>query len=240
MVGYRLTEVSNLVATLAENTERAPAARFAFVEKRKRKPSRQLHDWTVRTVVLVGWGWPELPERRTAGGTALFHAFDEGWNRSFDAYLERVLSGKTELLWLDLRSLERPVRKPVSSQSPQTIPVASVPQPVSSPTYIEGAAYETSITRYERDPVARAACLAAKGFRCTVCGFNFAEKYGELGEGYIHVHHLTPLADIAESYIVDPIRDLVPVCPNCHAMLHKRTPPLLPEELNRSLQRQSV
>jgi 5-methylcytosine-specific restriction protein A len=47
-----------------------------------------------------------------------------------------------------------------------------------------------------------------------------------LGEGFIHVHHLKPLAQIGEQYELDPINDLRPVCPNCHAMLHRASPAL--------------
>jgi len=39
------------------------------------------------------------------------------------------------------------------------------------------------------------------------------------------------LEDIKDEYEVDPINDLRPVCPNCHAMLHRKKPPLTIEEL---------
>ena len=59
---------------------------------------------------------------------------------------------------------------------------------------------------------------------CAVCKFDLSEVYGEIGAGYINVHHLRDLATVGEEYEVDPIQDLRPVCPNCHAMLHKQTP----------------
>ena len=55
---------------------------------------------------------------------------------------------------------------------------------------------------------------------------NFLGTYGELGSGFIHVHHTTPVSQLTPGYIIDPLTDLVPVCPNCHAMLHKENPPL--------------
>ena len=55
--------------------------------------------------------------------------------------------------------------------------------------------------------------------------------YGEVAEGLIHVHHLRSLSEVGEEYIVDPIADLRPVCPNCHAVLHTRTPPFSIEEV---------
>lgn len=64
---------------------------------------------------------------------------------------------------------------------------------------------------------------------CTACGLDFAKHYGEIGIGFIHVHHLRPLAEGARQ--VDPIADLRPLCPNCHAMVHQKTPPFTIEEL---------
>ena len=62
-------------------------------------------------------------------------------------------------------------------------------------------------------------------------GFNFIEKYGEIGRDYIHVHHLVPIKEIGEQYEVDPIKDLRPVCPNCHAIIHRREPPFTIKEV---------
>lgn len=88
-------------------------------------------------------------------------------------------------------------------------------------SYNEGSKQTITINKYERDPAARRECLKIKGYSCSVCKFNFKKFYGEIGENYIHVHHLIPLKDIGKNYIVDPRKDLLPVCPNCHAMLHK-------------------
>ena len=66
---------------------------------------------------------------------------------------------------------------------------------------------------------------------CLVCGIDFGVLYGEEFSGKIAVHHRKPLYEIKEDYVVDPIKDLVPVCPNCHAMLHKKEPPYKVEEL---------
>lgn len=85
----------------------------------------------------------------------------------------------------------------------------------------EGAKTKITVNRYERDRNARNACIAHYGTNCVVCGFNFELVYGKRGKEFIHVHHLIPLSEIREEYIVDPIGDLRPVCPNCHAMLHK-------------------
>jgi 5-methylcytosine-specific restriction protein A len=96
---------------------------------------------------------------------------------------------------------------------------------------IEGAKKQITVNIYERDPNARRKCIAYWKARCVVCEFNFGSVYGELGKGYIHVHHLKPLAEIGEEYVLDPVNDLRPVCPNCHAMLHRRKPALSIDEL---------
>ncbi len=95
----------------------------------------------------------------------------------------------------------------------------------------EGEIQLEVISEHERNPVARRLCIEHYGLNCVICGFNFADKYGEMGAGIIHVHHLRPISEATGDYEIDPIRDLRPVCPNCHVMLHRRTPPYCPDEL---------
>ena len=80
--------------------------------------------------------------------------------------------------------------------------------------------YQVVVNAYERSPVARSRCISHYGPMCLVCGFSFGSVYGSLAEGFIHVHHVKPLSEIGEEYEVDPIADLRPVCPNCHAIIH--------------------
>ena len=102
----------------------------------------------------------------------------------------------------------------------------------------EGAKKSVTINVYERDNDARNECIAHYGCRCKVCDFNFVSVYGDIGKNFIHVHHLTPLADIEKEYVVNPIKDLVPVCPNCHAMLHRKNPPYTIAELKLNIRKQ--
>lgn len=90
----------------------------------------------------------------------------------------------------------------------------------------EGTTQKTQVTRYERSPINRMLCLAAKGYSCSVCGMNFEQTYGELGLNFIHVHHTVPVSQMGDDYQVDPEKELFPVCPNCHSMLHRCDPPL--------------
>jgi 5-methylcytosine-specific restriction protein A len=99
----------------------------------------------------------------------------------------------------------------------------------------EGAIQRVEVNRDERDPRARKMALAYWGSRCTVCDLDFKERYGELGRGFIHVHHLLELSLVGPGYRVDPINDLRPVCPNCHAMLHRQQPAMPIDELRKRL-----
>ncbi|MDR0458265.1 MAG: HNH endonuclease [Burkholderiaceae bacterium] len=89
--------------------------------------------------------------------------------------------------------------------------------------------------RYERNPIARKQCIVHYGTSCFVCGFNFGVTYGNSVENYIEVHHLTPIATLGEEYVIDPIRDLRPVCSNCHSVIHLRTPPYSIQEVKNML-----
>jgi hypothetical protein len=99
--------------------------------------------------------------------------------------------------------------------------------------HVEGASQQVLVNRYERSREAREKCINHYGAMCQVCRLDFSERYGEIGKGFIHVHHLRQLSEIGSEYVVDPIKDLRPVCPNCHAMIHRRKPPFTLEELRR-------
>jgi 5-methylcytosine-specific restriction protein A len=88
----------------------------------------------------------------------------------------------------------------------------------------EGGGYQVLRTRYERSALNRQACIQLNGCICKVCGFSFGEFYGPVGEGFIEVHHVEPLAGLSPGTVLDPALDLVPLCSNCHSMAHKRYP----------------
>ena len=96
----------------------------------------------------------------------------------------------------------------------------TVPQPL-----LEGAERQFTGSRRERNPVARQLCIEYHTrdgrLACAVCDVDFGEAYGPLGDGFIHIHHLDQLADAESEREIDPTEDLVPVCPNCHAMIHR-------------------
>lgn len=97
--------------------------------------------------------------------------------------------------------------------------------------YEEGNLYQVVCNKYERNPINREICLAKKGYACCICSFDFEKIYGEIGKKFIHVHHIVPVSQIGPNYLINPEVDLIPICPNCHAMLHRKNPPYLPDEL---------
>lgn len=100
-----------------------------------------------------------------------------------------------------------------------------------SKAYFEGSTKQVIVNNYERNNAARKKCIAHYNAICQVCMFDFTSTYGELGNGFIHVHHIVDISSIGMKYSIDPINDLVPVCPNCHAMLHKPKETLTIEKL---------
>jgi 5-methylcytosine-specific restriction protein A len=98
--------------------------------------------------------------------------------------------------------------------------------------HVEGAIYSEIVKRYERSRYNRALCLKYYGFMCRGCGDQLAEKYGPIGTDVIHVHHIVPVSAMGGSYQLNPIKDLIPLCPNCHNIVHKKNPPMAIAELN--------
>lgn len=85
----------------------------------------------------------------------------------------------------------------------------------------EGALTQVSQTKHERNRTLRQLCLKHFGASCQACGMKFEAVYGEIGKGYIEVHHLSPISQTDGPHKVDPKKDLVPLCANCHAMIHR-------------------
>jgi 5-methylcytosine-specific restriction enzyme A len=104
-----------------------------------------------------------------------------------------------------------------------------------SATFTEGSVRQHLVNIYESNPQARRRCIRHYGLTCVSCGFNFGDVYGAAGVDLIHVHHLTPLSETRGEYQLDPIRDLRPVCANCHAVIHRHRPAYTIEEVQAML-----
>ncbi|NOQ50483.1 MAG: hypothetical protein GQ557_02300 [Mycoplasmataceae bacterium] len=89
-------------------------------------------------------------------------------------------------------------------------------------TSIEGAKIERKSIAYERDPKLRAKAIGIHGLICAVCGFDFKKFYGQIGKNFIEIHHLKPLSLRESSFKTDPKNDLIPICSNCHRMIHRK------------------
>lgn len=114
----------------------------------------------------------------------------------------------------------------------------SIPEELDpSVVYMEGASAAISVNSYERNGNARSKCIDIHGYNCAVCEFNFEKAYGDIGREYIHVHHIIPIHTIKKEYQINPENDLIPVCPNCHAMIHRKNPPLSIKELKNCLRK---
>lgn len=139
------------------------------------------------------------------------------------------LVDELEAIWFDFLTTQKIRHNPF-------IPLDEIQK-----TYIEGTPNQITLTRYERNPYARRECLEHYGYSCIVCGFNFEETYGEIGKGFIHVHHLNQISSTKKSHKTDPIKDLCPVCPNCHSIIHKdKLEPLSIEKIQEYIKNQSA
>lgn len=116
--------------------------------------------------------------------------------------------------------------QPYTYQDPLT-PAAT---PEEDSVMEEGALRQVSITTKERNRNARQACLRKYGdqaYICQACGFDFEKFYGLKGREYIEVHHLNPIAAIDGAHEIDSAEGLVPLCSNCHSMIHRAGPNIL-------------
>jgi len=187
--------------------------------KHETKLQRLIDDLEVILGPLKTHKMPDLlPQLKRLG-------FDDGESR-FGGWIDVVLeeyNGRSG----------KPGAPMVATESPATeTKPFTLPEEIERPErFVEGSVRRIAVNAYERNEAARRACLEHFGTTCCVCDFDFGKRYGEIGAGYIHVHHRRPLAEVGEEYEVDPIADLRPVCPNCHAMIHRRKPPYDLEEL---------
>ena len=107
--------------------------------------------------------------------------------------------------------------------------------------YKDGKVIQYYGTRYERNPVNRVRAIEIHGTSCKACGFNFEEIYGERGKDFIEIHHRKPLFTLGKESDIDPANDLVPVCSNCHQMIHRKKDNVLDiDELKEILSRSLI
>lgn len=166
------------------------------------------------------------PELRPDGRHRWWSVWCRGWDTPGGFIWQMLPQVAQALEQLDWAS-------PAGFVSPDEVPSGIV-------ILVEGATRRVTVNAYERHPEARRRCIRAHGTNCAVCGFNFGAVYGAEAEGYIHVHHLRPLSEIGCEHEFDPVEDLRPVCPNCHAVLHLQIPCRSIEEVRAALALTSI
>ena len=135
-------------------------------------------------------------------------------------YLGYLSSKKHPLAEKELKDRKKNNKENVrqnNSSEAEIRPEISEPEPYDK---LEGKKYEASVTRYERNQGKRKECIAHYGYVCQVCEINFEQTYGEIGRNFIEVHHLHPVSQGERQ--VNPIEDLIPLCSNCHSMIHRQ------------------
>lgn len=167
------------------------------------------------------------------------HCVKVRWDKNFKPVRARLGTAPEQRHTLfpidegELTQLKKAVKlsgQPVEFDKIVGISDAALPEEL-PPDYREGNSIKISINKYERDPKARRACLKKYGYSCSACSKKLEDIYGAIANKFIVVHHLKPIASIGKEYILNAERDLRPVCPDCHAIIHKRNPPFSIEEV---------
>ena len=113
--------------------------------------------------------------------------------------------------------MKEPVKAPVQKSEPVVLPIDQL-------EFFEGDKKVVKHTSYERSREARETCLRQNGTACIICGFDSATVYGEEFADKIHVHHIIPISQMGTTHQVNASYGLLPVCPNCHMILHTKMP----------------
>lgn len=147
-----------------------------------------------------------------------------------DGYLEEIPASRQSNYWRDgVRPIAANVYQEIINKAPikQLAEITETRSPLndlegSLESATEGNPTLKYVTTYERKNSLRRQAVAIHGDSCLACGFNFSHFYGEYARGYIQIHHVNPVSSFKEARIVDPENELVPLCANCHAVVHRR------------------
>ena len=248
MYGYRQSEVKDLVFGTASGRggERVLAIQYVFKGKRKQQQAS-----AASNVIIDGWDHPDFEwgdtttsESGIVSTAAKFTAASDQWDVLLDEYLAEVAPTVIYDGRADGGSFYASTHPDAEEETQRSAPSSGdtngslFPDEVDRSSQLwEGAVSQVLVNRYERNPVARQQCLDHYGYTCQACAVSMEQTYGELGRDFIHVHHKVPVSEVGELYEVDPINDLVPVCPNCHAMLHRKKETLSVEALREIIRR---
>lgn len=191
-----------------------------------------------------------IQERATDDDYALAKALLVQLSQSYelninDALLEQDWSVKAGLKISAIRKVSDPkeqeniektvhlIMAPLVAAIAELIGYEEEVSPLTVDSNVEGEIKTSIYNRRERSRRNRLLCLSVHGERCKICGFTTSKVYGPEITSILEVHHIEPLANIEEPRPYNPKADLIPLCPNCHRAIHKRTPPYRPEELGK-------
>lgn len=150
----------------------------------------------------------------TQGNKSYFIIPFEGWHVDYDSTKDFVWKLRTELIEaIEELKLFEDVPDIVDNELENVGIVES---------RREGNIKVNYVTKYERNKMNRRKAIEMHGAKCAICGFDFESVYGERGKGFIEVHHIVPLYENQNEISVDPEKDLICVCSNCHRMFHRR------------------
>lgn len=219
------------------NTSRIPAQSRFFLIRLGQPPRGIVGSGSIVSRPYVDAHWD--PKEALKGKQCKFVEieFDRLYDQpkiGFDILRRPPLDGFKWAIQMSGVCIQDPIARALEHMWAQATGQLQAPEELAG-EYKEGSVKRILVNSYERDPDARAACLKYHGCKCSVCGFDFEEEYGPIAAGHIHVHHLIPLSRIRNEYNVDPIRDLCPVCPNCHAVIHLRYPSYSVDEVKAML-----
>lgn len=232
---YFIKEIKNITFYINPITISKSGLAFEYVEKGKRKKNNDL----VGDKIFCFY--TELPPikdtinpNRSRGGTSF-----EDWDQILEQYLieNEVLvffDGRKNITEFENDNSKAfdELRANIKSEPFEFQKEITLPNEIEDTSKIlEGSTIKKMVNYYERNAEARNKCIEHFGYTCQACELDMQNKYGEIGKEFIHVHHKIPLSEINEKYEVDPINDLIPLCPNCHAMAHRSNPPFTVAQL---------
>lgn len=174
----------------------------------------------------------EYAKRIAAKYPINFTVRENGKNKFWDLFFEGA-EGKGNKFYWTLRTALRKALENLQLDEEHLFPNEIIDK---NESYREGAQKTITVNVYERNRDAREDCIKHFGTKCIVCSFDFEKAYGDIGAGFIHVHHIIPVSiKKGNTYKVNPLKDLVPICPNCHAMIHRGKEALSIEKLKQML-----
>jgi putative restriction endonuclease len=142
-----------------------------------------------------------------------------------NGYLEPIPESKKRNYWrFGVREISKEIYEKIVARTElkhYEVALPSSHQELESFQPDEGKKKVRFSTYYERNPFYRQKAIEIHGLSCMVCDFNFEQKYGSVGKGFIHVHHNRPISERGPTKI-DPRTDMSVLCPNCHAMIHRK------------------